>query len=114
MIRRIVGIWFFLFSLSVFAGDCGQAVPTDDALFCTSFKMIAECHCTSKGLPRPACTNMKKIYERMTILYGSLQNACEAQHYTSTQTCIDDWNCYLHGGINSQGALCSGTGRACE
>ena len=114
MIRKIVCLFACLFSISSFSASCPQAVATDSPVFCGSFKSVAECHCTSSGLPKGMCTNMKVIYDRMNIIYGTMNRACEAQHDTSVQNCIDDWNCYRLGGTSSQGTLCSGTGSPCE
>jgi len=57
---------------------------------------------------------MKVVYDRMINMFGSLKRACEYQRDTSVQNCMDDWNCYRFGGVNSLGGLCSSTGKACE
>ena len=36
----------------------------------------------------------------MIAFFGSLQKACEYQQSTSTQDCLDNWTCYLNGGID--------------
>lgn len=106
------------FSMSSFAGGallkCPQALPTDSPKFCPSFKSVAECHCVSAGLPKMMCQNVESIYTRMISMFGSLQKACEYQKDTTVQTCIDDWNCYRKGGKDSQGRLCSSTGKSCR
>lgn len=94
--------------------NCPQALPTSDAGFCPSFKSVAECHCVESGLPKKMCQDVQVIYNRMIAMFGSVQKACEYQHDTSTQNCIDDWNCYRLGGKDSQGKLCGGTGNACK
>jgi hypothetical protein len=116
MIKKIVVLFSYFLSISCLAATtaCPRAVPTNDPGFCASFKSVAECHCTSKGLPRSQCTNMKLLYDRMIAMFGSVRGACEFQRDTSTQDCIDDWNCYGTGGRDSQGRLCSSTGNYCE
>ena len=111
MKKRFIGLVYFL-SIPAFA--CSNALPTDDANFCPSFKSVATCYCVSSGLPSGMCQDMKALYERMINLLGSLKKACEYQHYTSTQDCIDNWNCYRLGGMDSHGRLCSSTGKACQ
>lgn len=93
---------------------CPQAIPTNTPGFCSSFKVIAQCHCTSSGIPKGMCMNMHSLYDRMIGMFGSVRRACEYQRDTSVQNCIDDWNCYRLGGVNSNNELCSGTGSACE
>lgn len=105
---------FFIFSVNtVFASSCPQASPVTSPGFCSSFKTAAECHCISSGLPRKMCTNYRLLYKRMIDTFGSLQRACEYQHDTSIQECIDDWNCFLSGGLASDSGSCNGTGQAC-
>ncbi len=93
---------------------CPQAEPLNSAGFCSSFKVAAQCHCAASGLPKGMCMNMKTIYERMISMFGSVRRACEYQHDTSVQNCMDAWGCYRSGGSTSQHELCSGTGSACE
>jgi len=96
---------------------CPQAVPTTDGGFCPSFKSVAHCQCVSRGLPDGMCQDMNALYSRMISMFGTLAAACEYQektsHDTTKQQCIDDWNCYRSGGRNSQGGLCSASGKAC-
>ncbi len=92
---------------------CGQATPTTDPNFCPTFKAVAQCHCVSSGLPAGMCQDMSLLYQRMVSMFGSIQKACEYQHDTSIQNCVNDWNCYRIGGTDSTGGLCSSTGRAC-
>ncbi len=96
------------------ANDCGQASATSDPNFCTSFKAVAQCHCTSSGLPKSMCQDMSLLYSRMVSIFGSIQHACEYQKDTSTQNCVNDWGCYRNGGRDSTGALCSSSGNACS
>lgn len=116
MIKKTILLYVGLFSLvsfsSSFAG-CPLATPTNTSAFCSSFKTSAQCHCTASGLPKGMCTNMRSLHDRMISMFGSLRKACEYQHDTTTQNCIDSWNCYRQGGSSEQG-LCSGTGSACE
>ncbi|WED41800.1 hypothetical protein [Legionella cardiaca] len=115
MIRIIVAAMFACcFNFSVFAASCPNALPTNDANFCPSFKTAAICYCTASGLPSGVCQDMNVLYTRLIAYFGSIQKACEYQHYTSTQDCIDNWNCYLYGGVDSRGRLCSSTKRACQ
>lgn len=93
--------------------DCGKAPPPSDPNFCGAFRQIAQCHCTSSGLPSELCVNMDDLYDQMISIFGSQQNACSFQQDTPYQTCMDDWNCYRLGGKDSNGQLCSQTGKAC-
>lgn len=114
--KKILILIFSCLSFSCFAAksSCPQAVPTNDPNFCFSFKSVAECHCTTSGLPRGMCTDMQKIWDRMISVFGTLKAACNYQTDTSPQTCIDDWNCYRIGGKDSRGRLCSATGKSCK
>lgn len=103
-----------LFFLSISASACPIAVPTSDSNFCSSFKSAATCYCTSSGLPSGMCQDMNALYNRMMIVFGSLQKACEYQHYTTPQDCIDNWTCYLRGGVDSRGSACSSTQMPCH
>ena len=102
----------FFFSVSVFA--CTNALPTDNVNFCPTFKTAATCYCTSSGLPAGMCQDMSALYNRMIVVFGSLQKACAFQHYTSAQDCVDNWTCYLQGGKDSRGRACSSTQRPCQ
>ncbi|MCX7114678.1 MAG: hypothetical protein NTW08_02020 [Gammaproteobacteria bacterium] len=110
--KNILAVLLCLLSVSAFA--CPNALPTNDSEFCGSFKTAATCYCTASGLPGGMCQNMSALYKRMMVVFGSLQRACEYQHYTSVQDCIDNWTCYLIGGIDSQGRMCSSTQNACQ
>jgi hypothetical protein len=110
----VVSLSYFL-SASCFAfAACPQALPTSDAGFCPTFQAAAQCHCSSKGLPKSMCQDMPKLYDRMISMFGTLERACAFQHDTDTQTCIDDWNCYRNGGKDSKDGLCSATGNPCQ
>jgi hypothetical protein len=98
---------------AAFAG-CPNALPTNDVNFCPSFRIAATCYCTASGLPAAMCQNMNALYSRMLSVFGSLQNACDYQHYTSAQDCMDNWNCYLQGGVDSRGRICNSTHKACQ
>ncbi len=102
-----------MFSLSSQAAVCPKAEPASSPNFCASFKAAAECHCRASGLRPEMCVNYNSIYQRMIVTFGSLQRACEYQHDTSTQECMNDWNCFRSGGVTSTSELCSGTGAAC-
>ena len=110
MMKKMIGLVLGCTSLTALA--CPSALPTDDAAFCSSFTAAAICYCTA-ALPAAMCQDMNVLYQRMLITFGSLERACEYQKYTDKQNCIDNWNCYLHGGIDSKGHLCSGTQAAC-
>lgn len=113
MIKYLLVVGCFFLSTTLAAAACLPAAPSNTAAFCESFQAAAECHCTSSGLPKGMCSNMGQLYARMLAMFRSVQRACEFQHNTTPQECIDDWNCYLSGGKNSAGGLCSGTGNAC-
>lgn len=116
MKRSFILVTFF-WSLSAFAesihSNCPLALPSSDPNFCESFKSVAMCHCT-EALPPGMCQDMATLYNRMIAKFKSLDKACEFQQDTSKQTCMDDWNCYLSGGQDKQGRLCSATGKKCE
>lgn len=114
MKRGIFACLMYVFSLSVFSAvSCGNALPTNDVNFCSSFKVVAKCYCTSSGLPGPMCEDMNVLYARMVSVYGSLDKACTAQRYTTKQDCLDNWNCYRRGGVDSRGRLCSSNQKSC-
>jgi hypothetical protein len=118
MIKKILSILVSALSFSyvcpILAASCGQALPSNDPGFCSSFKEIAQCHCTSSGYPQAMCSDMNQLYSRMVAVYGSQEKACRYQTDTSFQACMDDWNCYRIGGTNSLGQECSSTGKACQ
>lgn len=103
-----------LFCVFSYSFACSNALPTNDANFCSSFKSVATCYCTSSGLPSGMCQDVSALYGRMVIVFGSLQKACEYQKHTNTQNCLDNWNCYMYGGSDSQGNLCSSSGSSCR
>ncbi len=117
MLKQIATLSIFVISLvnstNVLAACPGAALPSSPA-FCSSFKVSAQCHCTSNGLPKSICSNMQQLYQRMLGIFGTLERACAYQRETSAQVCIDSWNCYRKGGKDSKGRLCSGTGKACR
>lgn len=104
----------FMCFYSVYTFACVKALPTNDANFCASFKSAATCYCTSSGLPSGMCQDMNQLYYRMLGVFGTLRKACEHQTYTSAQDCVDNWSCYLRGGIDSTGKACNATERACQ
>lgn len=112
MIKQIFAFFIYFCSFSAFS--CINALPTDNVNFCPSFKTAAVCYCTSSGLPGGMCQDMNTLYNRMLSVFGSLQKACEYQKYTSTQDCMDNWNCYRLGGVDSRGRRCSSTGMKCQ
>lgn len=111
MIKKILLAFMCFCSVSSFA--CPKALPTNDAGFCNSFKTAASCHCLSQAPFPQMCKDMSTIYKSMISMYSTLERACAKQKLTTTQECIDNWNCYLRGGIDSQGRACSSTKRAC-
>lgn len=110
--RLIFGVLSILSSWA-FASSCPPATSVTSPGFCNSFKTAAECHCISSGFPKGMCKNYRLLYKRMLDTFGSLQRACEFQHDTSVQECMDDWNCFLSGGVTSSSGSCSGNGQAC-
>lgn len=102
----------FSFSTAVFS-YCPSALPTNAPNFCASFKSVAKCYCTSSGLPAGMCEDMNQLALRLKAVFGSLENACKSQKYTSAEDCMDNWNCYLNGGIDSRNRICSSNYRAC-
>lgn len=94
--------------------NCAKALRTDHRQFCPSFKAVAQCHCMSAGMPQSMCSDMNALYDRMISIFDTQKKACEYQQDTSTQNCLDSWDCYRLGGKNSQGQLCNVTGKACE
>jgi hypothetical protein len=112
MIKKIFIASVCLISSYGFA--CPRALPTDNPNFCASFKSAATCYCTSSGLPVGMCQDMNQLYARMISVFGTLQKACEYQTSTSAQDCINNWNCYLKGGVDSTGKACSSTKKACQ
>jgi hypothetical protein len=124
--RKAITLFLCMLSFNCFAAPlipshqhssfstCPQAVGTTDPSFCGSFKDVAYCHCM-EGIGSPeACSDMNQVHQFMLDYYGTLENACKNQTDTDYQTCVDDWNCYLNGGVNSQGQSCSSTGSACQ
>lgn len=122
MIKKIGAVFLFFFSACTFAAPlslipnlaCHKAEPTNSSTFCPSFKVAATCYCKESGLPAGMCQNMRVLYNRMMSVFGTIQAACKYQRYTSAQDCIDNWLCYMNGGVDSQNRRCSGTGKKCE
>jgi len=112
MMKKIFIAMMFFISTESFS--CNNALPTDDPNFCSSFKSVATCYCTSSGLPSGMCQNMNTLYARMISIFGSLQKACEYQTSTTPQDCVNNWNCYLNGGVDSFGKSCSSTRMPCQ
>jgi len=105
-------LFVFLFFISSLGFACPQATATNAPNFCATFRVAAKCHCTT-GLPAMMCVKIQTLYQRLLVVFGTLEKACEYQHDTTKEDCMDSWNCYLYGGNNVGGNLCSGTGRAC-
>lgn len=95
------------------AHACPAAAAVNSPDFCSSFRSVAQCHCVSHGLPARMCTDINVIYQRMLLVYSSMERACQHQSNTSPQNCINSWNCYRNGGATPDGELCSGTGASC-
>lgn len=112
--KKIITLVLALVSFTSFSmtSSCPAALPTTAPDFCSSFVTAATCYCAN-NLPKKMCSNINQVYDRMIALFGTIERACKFQTETSTQTCIDDWHCYLKGGQDSQGGLCSGVGKAC-
>lgn len=105
--------WLISLLISPTHQNCLQSLATKKSGFCASFKATAECHCTSSGLPTVLCQDMNILYQRMEKIFGSQKEACEYQKDTTTQICMDDWNCYRLGGKDSHGNKCNATGKHC-
>jgi hypothetical protein len=113
MVKGIGAICLFFLCTCVFAGNCSKAAPPESVAFCSTFKVAATCYCTSSGLPSGMCQDLEALYKRMISVFGDLKTACQYQRNTTTQDCIDSWNCYRVGGKTSQNKLCSSTGKKC-
>jgi len=111
MIKKLFVIAIAFFSLSSFA--CPDATSTDDVNFCSSFKTAAACYC-SESLPGCSRLSMDQIYSLLITRYRTVEAACNSQHNTDAQTCIDDWNCYRLGGMDSRGRFCNSTQLSCR
>jgi len=131
MIRKMLLFILFFSSISAFATTdvVSQYLPhpqvpacdphasiSSSPDFCATFPPAATCNCINHKMTPAFCASMSNIYDVMMQTYhNNLADACnnpKAQTITSTQECIDDWNCYWHGGTSSTG-LCNGTGAAC-
>ncbi len=104
---------FFQFFIATTHANCALAEAITSPDFCKSFETVAACHCVSSGVPAGMC-NMDWIYTHMVDVFKDQQRACDHQKDVPAQACMDDWNCYRHGGTDSQGNLCSGTGKSCQ
>lgn len=120
-----------LFSMSIFAGvfpvesgivssQCKpNPVVTSDTKndFCTTFsESVASCWPPVGSHKNFTPAQMKFNYNLMVRFYGSLKAACNKSapsNGSTPQQCIDQWNCYINGGIDSQGGQCSGTKKSC-
>ncbi len=98
---------------AISAAVCEPASETNAADFCNSFKKTASCYCVSAIGNNPVCNDPHKVYDLMMIRYKTQDRACAAQPNTSKQKCLDSWNCYRMGGVDSIGRPCSGTGARC-
>lgn len=114
MVKGIGFTLLFFVNSCVFAFACSKALPTDNPQFCSSFKVAATCYCTSSGLPAGMCQDMDTLYKRMLGVFGTLKKACEYQKHTTPQDCMDNWNCFRFGGVDSRGKLCGGTKQPCR
>ena len=112
--KNILCCFLFLSLFSIKSFACAQALPVDDPGFCQSFSDVARCYCQSQGLPARMCANVQLIYNRMISTFGSIDRACRYQKENTYQNCLDDWQCFLHGGVLPDGRVCSGTGQACS
>lgn len=112
-LKKILSLWFFFSVVSIQSFACPQALPVDDPGFCQSFSDVARCYCQSQGLPARMCSNVQLIYNRMISTFGSIDRACRYQRENTYQNCLDDWQCFLNGGVLADGRVCSGTGLPC-
>jgi hypothetical protein len=125
---RIFILFAYFFSFSCFgfvapsapqsapqlALGCPMAFPTNDPRFCPSFQAAATCRCIAQGVPQGMCKDTNVIYDRMIAMFKTVERACNFQHDTTPQECMDDWSCYRKGGVDSKGRLCQSTGAACH
>lgn len=85
--------------------------------FCTLFPAtVASCWPPVGAYKKFSHQQMMQNYNLMKSVYGTLAQACRKNAATTgstVQQCIDQWTCYVTGGRDSQGGLCSGTGAAC-
>lgn len=93
--------------------SCSKSFPPNHSKFCPTFKSAAACACSTSGMPASLCEDMNTLHKRMLMVFSTQQKACEFQRDTTTQQCLDSWNCYRRGGKDSQGRLCQQTGEAC-
>ena len=107
------GLFLVVAFLSISAFACPDATSTDDVNFCASFKTATICYC-SEALPGCGRLSMNQIYSLLLTRYRTLEAACRSQSHTDAQTCIDDWNCYRLGGMDSHGRACNSTQLACQ
>jgi hypothetical protein len=131
MIRKVLLFTLFFFNISTFASTdvVSQYLPSHQKTacdphaaissasnFCATFPPAATCNCENHGMTPAFCSDMTNIYTAMMQTYHhNLADACnnpKAQTVSSTQECIDDWNCYWSGGISTTGK-CNATGLAC-
>lgn len=112
MIKTAFALLIYCFTAICFASSCPTALPTTDPGFCSTFVAAGTCYCAN-SLPKKMCSDMGQIHKRMISMFGTIERACNFQRETPAKTCVDDWNCYLFGNRDSQGGLCSGTGKAC-
>ncbi len=99
------------------ASQCPGALDTSDPSFCPSFRAAQICYCyeqlgTVSGFF--SCNNINSIYSWILKSYPSVKEACVSQSNVSVETCMDEWSCYLMGGQDHLGRLCSETGAACD
>lgn len=132
MIRGLLFATLIFISSTVFADDviskyvsssnvkaCNPYASISSAPdFCQTFPPAAACNCTNHGMTPAVCdpNDLTNLYKMMMQTYHhNLADACNnprAQQLTSTQECIDDWNCYWDGGTSTTGK-CNATGIAC-
>lgn len=128
--KKILAIFLYTLSFSCFAAnpvileECGKVTDRTASTFCGEFKDIAHCHCRADSgnrLPDDKCYQTKTfVYPNMLATFGSQDAACrwQAEHGSEKrakyQECMDDWNCYMKGGKDSNGGVCGSTGRSCE
>lgn len=93
--------------------------PVTSPAFCKTFKhsTISGCHLHLRLAPflwPIFCHSMPKIYHEMMHHYHrNIVKACRKQDHGYVQGCINGWHCYMYGGRDRKGQLCSGTGQSC-
>ena len=116
MMKKFFSGYLFFFVVTCFANasipaqNCPNDLPTNHPSFCYSFPDAATCYCRAQA-PGGMCANMQIITNQMLGI--GIERACYIQHFVSFKDCVDNWHCYIYGGVDSSGRLCSSNGSKC-